>query len=82
MSNAPLRKSGGSVTVTLPPAYLRDTGLAVGSVVKLDVKGEKLTITPARKRVTLAEIIASAPKDAPMLRVPDWDKMQPAGNEA
>jgi antitoxin component of MazEF toxin-antitoxin module len=70
MANVPLRKSGGSVTVTVPPLYLKQTGLTAGSVVSLDVKGDKLTITPARRKVTLADIIEAAPKDASKMRAP------------
>lgn len=82
MASAPLRKSGGSVTVTVPPLYLKETGLTVGSVVTLVVKGDKLMISPARKKVTLADIIAAAPKNASKLRARGWDEMPPAGREA
>ena len=82
MATAPLRKSGGSVTVTIPPVYLKETGLTVGSVVSLEVKGDKLTISPARNRVTLADIVAAAPKKAAKMRAAGWDEMAPAGNEA
>lgn len=82
MASAPLRKSGGSVTVTIPPAYLKDTGLGVGSVVDLVVTGEKLTISPTRKRLTLSDILASAPKDAHKMRARGWETMKPAGRES
>ncbi|MGH8456767.1 MAG: AbrB/MazE/SpoVT family DNA-binding domain-containing protein [Stenotrophobium sp.] len=82
MTTAPLRKSGGSVTVTVPPLYLKKTGLAAGSAVTLDVRGDKLTISPARKKIMLADIIAQAPKDAAKMRAPGWDELPPAGREA
>ena len=82
MPTAPLRKAGGSVTVTLPPAYLKEAGLSAGSVVNLEVKGDKLLITPAQKRVTLGDIIAAAPKGAAKMRAEGWDEMAPAGKEA
>lgn len=81
MSTAPLRKAGGSVTVTIPPAYLRDAGLGAGSVVCLEIVGDKLTISPAQRRVSLQDIVASAPQDAKSLRSPGWDVMKPVGNE-
>jgi antitoxin component of MazEF toxin-antitoxin module len=81
MATTPLRKAGGSVTVTIPPAYLKGTGLSAGSVVNVEVKGDKLTITPARKRVSLSDILAAAPKNAGKLRAPGWDEMRPAGKE-
>ncbi|HZP11944.1 MAG TPA: AbrB/MazE/SpoVT family DNA-binding domain-containing protein [Nevskiaceae bacterium] len=81
MPTAPLRKAGGSVTVTVPPIYLKENGLSVGSVVNLEVKGERLTISPARKRVTLADIISAAPKNAASMRAPGWDELKQAGKE-
>ena len=81
MATAPLRKSGGSVTMTIPPLFLKETGLTVGSVVTVSVKGDKLTIAPARKKITLAEIIAKAPKNAVAMRVRGWDEMPSVGNE-
>lgn len=81
MANAALRKAGGSVTVTIPPTYLKEAGLTAGSIVNLEVSGEKLMISPARKRVSLADIIAEAPKDAARIRAPGWDGMRPAGKE-
>ena len=82
MATAPLRKSGGSVTVTVPPLYLKETGLTAGSVVNLEMAGNKLTISPARKKITLRDILAAAPRNASKMRVRGWDEMPPVGNEA
>ncbi len=76
-----LRKAGGSVMVTVPPAYLKRHGLSVGSTVDMDMRGEKLTITPAKSKVSLAEILRSAPKDARSLRATGWDEMPARGIE-
>lgn len=46
MSTHSLRKAGGSVMVTVPPAYLKRTGLKAGSAVKIDTRGDKLVIRP------------------------------------
>jgi len=67
--------------VTLPPAYLKETGLTVGATVDLEIKGDKLMVSPAKKRVTLQDILKAAPKDAAKLRVPGWDELRPAGKE-
>jgi len=82
MAIASLRKAGGSVMVTVPPTYLKQHGLTVGSTVEVEVKGNKLTITPGKKKLMLADILAAAPKDSRKLRVEGWDEMPPAGNEA
>lgn len=82
MSTASLRKAGGSVMVTVPPLYLKQHGLTVGSVVELEIKGDKLTITPGRKKVTMGDILAAAPRNAKKLRAEGWDELPPAGNEA
>jgi antitoxin component of MazEF toxin-antitoxin module len=81
MITATLRKSGGSITVTIPPSYLKDVGLTAGSMVALDIQGDKLTISPAHKKVTLADIIAAAPARASKLRSPAWDELLPVGDE-
>lgn len=81
MSTTSLRKSGGSVTVTVPPLYLKKTGLTAGALVALDMKGDKLTISPARKKVTLADILAAAPKGVARVRAAGWDELPPSGKE-
>lgn len=82
MSRYSLRKAGGSVMVTIPPAYLKQNGLAAGSAVEVEERDDKLVITPARARVTLSDILKAAPKNARKLRAAGWDEMPEAGNEA
>lgn len=77
-----LRKSGGSVTVTVPPPFLKATGLSVGSEVLLEMIEDKLTITPVSKRVMLSDILAAAPRNTVKLRAAGWDELSPAGREA
>lgn len=81
MATSSLRRAGGSVMLTLPPLYLKETGLTVGSVVSLDIRGEVLRITPARKRLTLKEIVSGTPKEAAALRAEGWEVLEPAGRE-
>lgn len=82
MSRYALRRAGGSVMVTIPPAFLKRTGLAAGSAVEVNATGDKLVITPAKARITLADILKAAPKDAHKLRAEGWDEMPATGNEA
>lgn len=81
MSTSSLRKAGGSVMVTVPPAYLKQHGLAAGDLVKVEVRGDKLTVMPAKTRIRLADILKAAPRNAAALRADGWDEMPPAGNE-
>jgi len=76
-----LRRAGGSVTVVVPPTYLKHTGLRVGSSVELSVAGDRLTIRPAARKVTLQDILDAASPDARKQRVPGWDELPPAGRE-
>lgn len=83
MSHASLRRAGGSVMVTVPPAFLKQTGLSAGQTVSLEMKGDTLTIRPAaKKRVTLAEILRGTPKKAARQRVEAWDELRTVGKEA
>lgn len=81
MATSSLRRAGGSVMVTVPPVYLKETGLTVGSTVSLEIKGDELKIRPARKRRTLKDVIKGTPKDAAALRAKGWDTLKPAGRE-
>ena len=68
--------------VTVPPAYLKHTGLAAGQTVNLEMKGDVLTIRPAtKKRITLAEILRGTPKKTARTRVDGWDELASAGKE-
>lgn len=83
MATVSLRKAGGSVMVTVPPVYLKQHGLEAGSKVEIQIKGDKMTITPGRNKVTLTDILAAAPavKDARKLRAEGWDEMPSVGRE-
>lgn len=74
-----LRKSGGSLIMTIPSSYVEQNELEADSVVCLSIEGNELTVRPGRKRKTLAELLAATPSDAS--RVDDWDQMQPTGAE-
>lgn len=81
MSTTSLRRAGGSVTVVVPPTYLKQTGLSVGSSVEVSVAGDRLTIRPAGRKLTLREILDGTSKDARKQRAPGWDEMPDVGRE-
>lgn len=79
MPTASLRKSGGSLIMTIPPSYVEQNGLEAGSRVCLSIDGNELTVRPSRKRKTLAELLAATPSGAS--RADGWDQMEPAEAE-
>ena len=59
MHTTNLRKVGGSVMLTVPPAFLDQLRLQAGSAVGLAVNSGSLVVTPnPRPRYTLDELLA------------------------
>ncbi len=56
---ATLRRTGGSITLSIPKAVAQALSVDAGSVVELEVSGRTLSITPARR--SLAERLAASP---------------------
>jgi antitoxin ChpS len=83
MHTTSLRKVGGSVMVAVPPAVLDLLNLHAGSVVGLDVDGERLVIQPQRKpRYTLDELLAQCDFSLPIpAEDRQWVDAAPVGNE-
>jgi len=84
MQTSILRKVGGSVMLKLPPGVLQALGLSVGSEVGLSVDDGRLVVQarPARKKYTLAELLAQCDySDAPTDEDREWDQAPPQGRE-
>jgi antitoxin component of MazEF toxin-antitoxin module len=58
--SATLRRTGGSITLSIPKAVAKALAVDAGSVVELEVQGRTLSVTPARR--TLAERLAASPR--------------------
>lgn len=56
---ATLRRTGGSITLSIPKAVAQALAVDAGSVVELEVQGRTLSVTPARK--SLADRLAASP---------------------
>ena len=70
MHTTNLRKVGGSVMLTVPPAFLDQLRLEAGATVGLAVSDGRLVIEPRpRPHYTLAELLAAS----------DYSQPQPAG---
>jgi len=82
MSEAKLRKVGGSIMLAVPPAVLDELGVGADSVVDLAVKKGKLVVEPKRrKRYTLEELLAQCHPKAPLNKDDEWLAAPRVGRE-
>ena len=79
MLNASLRRSGGSLIMTIPPSYVEQNHLDAGSRVFVEINGAELKVKPGRRRPKLAELLAATPEN--LARVAGWDEMPDVGAE-
>ena len=79
MFTAALRRSGGSLIITIPQAYVEQNHLDAGSRIALEISGDELKLKPVKQRLTLSELLAATPKGAE--RVSGWDEMPSVGKE-
>lgn len=79
MFTSSLRRSGGSLIMTIPQAYVEQNMLKAGSLVSVEITGEELKLKPARKRKKLSELLAATPEG--IHRIDGWDTMPPTGAE-
>jgi antitoxin ChpS len=84
MQTSVLRKVGGSVMLSVPPALLETLGLSAGSEVGLAVEDGRLVVRPsaAMKKYTLSELLADCDySDAPTPDDREWEQAPPQGRE-
>jgi antitoxin ChpS len=79
MLDAALRRSGGSLILTIPPSYAEQNGLQAGSRLEILVAGSELTLRVPKAKPKLADLIKATPRGAQ--RVQGWDEMGSAGKE-
>ncbi len=78
----PIRKIGNSAGVIIPATVLEQLNASVGSSLEATVQGDKLTLTAARPRYTLAELLAQCDPKAPVpADIQAWQDAKPVGNE-
>lgn len=65
MYNTKLRKVGGSVVLTVPPAILALLSLDENSQVAMDIEDGKLRIIPKPNRYTMADLLAQSDYSQP-----------------
>jgi antitoxin ChpS len=78
-----LRKVGGSVMLSVPPALLDLLSLSAGAEVGLTVNDGRLVVHPlAKKRYSLAELLAASDYSSPLSwEERDWVSGPAAGRE-
>ena len=79
MLHASLRRSGGSLIVTIPAVWAEQNGLDAGSSVAVELAGPELKLRAPRKRPDLETLLAQTPDG--LQRAKNWDAMAPLGRE-
>ncbi|HLW28443.1 MAG TPA: AbrB/MazE/SpoVT family DNA-binding domain-containing protein [Kiloniellales bacterium] len=69
---------GNSIAVRIPKAIAEGAHLKVGDEIKLELKGESIVMTPARKRYALKDLLAQM---KPEHRHEETDWGEPQGEE-
>jgi antitoxin ChpS len=83
MHTTNLRKVGGSVMLTVPPALLDSLRLGPGAKVDIAVERGRLVVRPQKRpHYTLKELLAQChPKAVRTREETEWLDNKPAGNE-
>jgi len=83
MHTTTLRKVGGSIMMTVPPAVLDHLEMKAGTVVGMEIDGENLIIhTRKRPRYTLEELLSQCDPNAPISDEDrEWLDMKSVGAE-
>ncbi|MBN8727866.1 MAG: AbrB/MazE/SpoVT family DNA-binding domain-containing protein [Xanthomonadales bacterium] len=76
---ATLRKSGGSIILSIPKSIAQTLSVQAGSVVELTVEGRTLSVTPVRR--SLADRLAMSPGSPAAWHRDESLEDQPVGRE-
>lgn len=77
-----LRRYGNSTVAVLPPAVLKDLGLAAGQAMTLDTNDLGQIVLARKHKYVLADLIAQCDRKAPPpADLALWDAAKPAGQE-
>lgn len=83
MYSTNLRKVGGSVMLTVPPAILDILHLQIGTTVGMAIEGERLIVEARnRPKYTLEELLAQCDETIEITtEEQEWMDMKPVGTE-
>lgn len=77
-----IQKWGNSAAVRLPALLLEQIHATVGGSLNADVRPEGVLLTPARRKYSLAELVAQCDSKAPLpTDLAVWSEAEPAGRE-
>lgn len=76
---ASLRRSGGSLIMTIPQSYVEQNHLDAGSRVFVEIIGAELKVKPGRQRPKLSALLAATPDS--LCRAEGWEDMPSVGSE-
>ncbi|KAF0812819.1 hypothetical protein IGB42_02662 [Andreprevotia sp. IGB-42] len=80
MTVATLRRSGGSLIMTIPASFAEQNHLTAGAPVNVTVVGDTLTVQATkRRRYDVSSLLAETPPE--LMSAPGWDNLPPAGQE-
>ena len=81
MLNASLRRSGGSLIMTIPQSYVEQNHLDAGSRVLVEINGAELRVKPGRSRPALSALLTATPSDSTLSHAENWENMPSVGGE-
>ncbi len=73
MTQVAIRQSGGANIISLPKVILRTLALDAGASLDLSIEGNKIILTPIKKKLTLEAVLEGSPKSA--LRFTEEDRV-------
>ena len=81
MHTITIRKSGGSLIMTIPQAYTEQNQIEAGEEMSVEIVGDTLSIKPAKnkKKYSLDQLLAETPEG--QHRLDEWLDMKPVGTE-
>ncbi|MDR3099111.1 MAG: AbrB/MazE/SpoVT family DNA-binding domain-containing protein [Paraburkholderia sp.] len=78
-----IQKWGNSAAVRLPSVLLEQISASVGSSLTADVRPDGVLLTPARRKYSLADLVAQCDPKAPApADLSGWGEVKPVGREA
>ena len=80
MLSAALRRSGGSLIVTVPQSFMEQNRLQARSPLSVEIHGSELRSRPGRVGPTLDELLAATPLI--LRRAKGWDYLAAVGAES
>ena len=79
MLKVTVRKSGGSLIMTIPQVYTEQNNIEGGEEMSVEIVGQTLILKPLKNKYTLDQLLAATPKGEK--RLDSWLNIKPVGRE-